>query len=302
MNPRSRKALSWSVSIVVHATILFFVGRAALNYALPEGEVDTNPTTIDVVTGPQGEQTEFKPVEPVAPKEEPQKRTAKTKKAAIQQDDSPVKFLPDKDFNEVKPAPPEEDSDQTAKNSATQEPVPEAIPEKTKEDLNEDQAVENTDNVPQALPKKEDVAQAVALAAQAATEATPSENPTENTATPLQPPGQTDANGAPVGAENAAPPAYGTPGTFLDISKLTERPGNAKPSYPFVARFRHQEGLVIVRAYIRKDGHVDLPILEKSSGYSNLDQEALRAFSHWRFEPPSQGGWVLKPFQFNLKK
>jgi protein TonB len=309
VDSRSRKALSWSVSVVVHAVLAFFIGRAALNYALPEGEVNSDPTTFDVVSGPNGEQADFKTIEPKKNMAAPQPKVSQSKPtqkvhvfkgAQAPSTDDHVTFLPDKDFNQIKAAPPEDDTQDLSKDDVAKDVVPEAVPEHA---VNEDEGVEKTENVPQTLPKKEKVAQSEAPPV---TDEPPSQEAASaqsvDSATVTAPDGQgTQSQSGGGSGTGETPPAYGTPGTSIDIAKLMEKSGNPKPYYPFSARFRHQEGLVILRAYIETTGKVDTPTVEKSSGFATLDAEAVKAFSRWRYEA-NQGGWALKPFQFNIKK
>jgi protein TonB len=95
-------------------------------------------------------------------------------------------------------------------------------------------------------------------------------------------------------------PQFGTPGTTIDETKLSEAFGNHKPSYPWMARLRRQQGTVVIRAYISKDGSVSQTAIEQSSGSSLIDKEALQSYSRWKYQP-GPTGWVLKPFKFSLK-
>lgn len=322
MDPKSRKALSWSISIVVHATIAFFIARAAINFVLPEGEVDTSSTTIDVVGGsPQAVAIKSAPVHD-QPSDENSSTTFKTKSktkapkthvAVEKADEPPVHFIPDKDFNEIKPTEQDKDSDEMEREREQAKQGPELLPEKKSVTQNEDQAVEDTENetaqLPQAEPspeaKKEVAEQPVPAPAPQQQLPAPPAVPAAPTKIAEQPatslPAKTaHTNTGTLGGANGDIPAFGTPGTSLDISKLIELPGNQAPQYPTMAKLLHHQGTVYVRAYITRDGHVDLPILEKSSGSSFLDREAVTAFAHWRFQP-GPSGWVVKPIIFRLK-
>lgn len=64
---------------------------------------------------------------------------------------------------------------------------------------------------------------------------------------------------------------------------------NLPPPYPELAKQMHQEGLVILAVDVNKEGiPIDVSI-EKSSGYQMLDQSALKAVRHWRFQPGRVG-------------
>jgi protein TonB len=81
--------------------------------------------------------------------------------------------------------------------------------------------------------------------------------------------------------------------------------GNAPPEYPFLARKKGQEGLVLVLAKITDEGWVENVSLAKSSGHSSLDEAALAAVRQWRFQPALQNGRPVsssleQPIRFRL--
>jgi protein TonB len=95
------------------------------------------------------------------------------------------------------------------------------------------------------------------------------------------------ASGSPV----ATPLAYGT---------------NPPPPYPATARRRGWEGKVLLRVEVSASGSVRDVVIEKSSGYSCLDEAAQQAVYRWRFKPALQNGrpvpgQVKVPIHFNLK-
>jgi protein TonB len=95
------------------------------------------------------------------------------------------------------------------------------------------------------------------------------------------------ASGSPV----ATPLAYGT---------------NPPPPYPVTARRRGWEGKVLLRVEVSANGDVRNVVIEKSSGYSCLDDAAQQAVYHWRFKPALRNGrpvpgQVRVPIHFNLK-
>ena len=72
------------------------------------------------------------------------------------------------------------------------------------------------------------------------------------------------------------------------ISRLAE--GSArqavhspKPHYPLASRRLREQGMVVVKLCVNKQGIVGETTLSKSSGFQNLDQSALTALSQWRF-------------------
>lgn len=81
---------------------------------------------------------------------------------------------------------------------------------------------------------------------------------------------------------------------------------NPPPVYPRVARRRNYQGTVLLDVRVTGDGIAAEVKLARSSGYSVLDQSALRAVQGWRFEPARRGPhpietWVQVPVKFELK-
>jgi len=81
---------------------------------------------------------------------------------------------------------------------------------------------------------------------------------------------------------------------------------NPRPPYPYQARSRGHEGLVILTAEVREDGRVNSIRLKRSSGYSSLDQSALSTVRSWLFEPAKRLGMAVAsvveiPVRFSLQ-
>ena len=81
---------------------------------------------------------------------------------------------------------------------------------------------------------------------------------------------------------------------------------NPKPTYPMIARRRGYEGTVVLMVEVLSDGRVGSLRIEKSSGYSCLDESALKAVEKWMFIPGRRGDisitmWVSVPIKFELK-
>jgi TonB family protein len=80
---------------------------------------------------------------------------------------------------------------------------------------------------------------------------------------------------------------------------------NPKPPYPKSARRRGQEGTVLLRVLVLEDGKVGEIELAGPSGYTVLDESALKAVKKWIFIPGKNGGedissWVEVPIKFQL--
>jgi protein TonB len=66
--------------------------------------------------------------------------------------------------------------------------------------------------------------------------------------------------------------------------------GNDPPEYPWMARARGQQGRVVLSVWVSAEGAAERLAVSTSSGYSALDQAALDAVQHWRFQAARRGG------------
>lgn len=81
--------------------------------------------------------------------------------------------------------------------------------------------------------------------------------------------------------------------------------GNPAPRYPAISRKLGEEGEVQLKLLVKADGSVGEVQVRRSSGFTRLDQAALRAAQHWRFVPARQGAtpidyWYLQSVRFAL--
>lgn len=65
---------------------------------------------------------------------------------------------------------------------------------------------------------------------------------------------------------------------------------NSPPRYPLLARRNGWEGTVVIAILVSDMGWVQEARIEKSSGFTVLDQAALRAVRNWRIEPAGRIG------------
>ena len=77
------------------------------------------------------------------------------------------------------------------------------------------------------------------------------------------------------------------------------------PRYPRISKRRGQQGIVIVRAKVGRDGFVNEVLLANTSGYRSLDEQALKSVAGWEFYPMQVDGqlsvsWVEVPVEFRL--
>lgn len=81
---------------------------------------------------------------------------------------------------------------------------------------------------------------------------------------------------------------------------------NPPPRYPLIARRNGEEGTVLLKVLVARDGVPSAVTVEGSSGSEHLDRAALEAVWSWRFVPAKQGGraieaWVRVPIVFRLE-
>lgn len=80
---------------------------------------------------------------------------------------------------------------------------------------------------------------------------------------------------------------------------------NPPPSYPETSRRAKEEGVVMLLVRVGAVGTPTDVRLQRSSGYSSLDEAAIRAVREWRFRPGTMGGLAVAsivsiPVRFEL--
>lgn len=92
-------------------------------------------------------------------------------------------------------------------------------------------------------------------------------------------------------------------GALIDAQVVEN--ANPAPIYPRLARLKGWEGTVILRILVDADGKVQEINIHQASGYSILDDEALKTVKKWKFVPARVGtlklsSWVTLAIQFKL--
>ncbi|MGH8620154.1 MAG: energy transducer TonB, partial [Burkholderiales bacterium] len=84
-----------------------------------------------------------------------------------------------------------------------------------------------------------------------------------------------------------APPAVSAP--HLDATYLRNT-----LAYPTASVRNNEQGTVLVKVLVARDGTVSRAELEKSSGWPNLDMAAVRSIRTWRFVPARRGDEAIE--------
>ncbi|MDD2880653.1 MAG: energy transducer TonB [Rhodoferax sp.] len=114
-------------------------------------------------------------------------------------------------------------------------------------------------------------------------------------------PGKTETGLAQTGpAISALPPSLQLPSSAADYLN------NPAPVYPAISQRLGEQGKVVLRVLITKDGSARQAEIQESSGFDRLDQAALRAVMGWRYVPGRRAGvpqdmWFNVPINFALK-
>ncbi|MET0536249.1 MAG: TonB family protein [Steroidobacter sp.] len=127
--------------------------------------------------------------------------------------------------------------------------------------------------------------------------------------------GSDEPNNAPV----IVAPLPTTPGSFVgpgDVSppepvvvepRIDTRSLLSEPYYPPQEIRLGHEGTVLLSLYVLANGRVGEVKLERSSGYTRLDDSAIREAKRWRFLPGTRDGapfamWKQMPVTFRLNQ
>ncbi len=143
-------------------------------------------------------------------------------------------------------------------------------------------------NLPQAPARTRPATRVDSRPAATAGRGAPSMTPPASAAAPPAPPSSAATAARAPGPRHAA--------AYLDTPR---------PRYPRAARRFGEQGRVLLRVEVGTDGRVRDVRLQTSSGYSDLDDAALRAVRGWTFVAARESGravaaWVTVPVDFRL--
>lgn len=116
-----------------------------------------------------------------------------------------------------------------------------------------------------------------------------------------------------VPAPSAAPPAPPAAAPTASAAPVTVTPArfdaaylhNPEPKYPPLSRRLGEEGKVLLRVRVSRDGQPATIDFEKSSNFERLDEAAKQVVARWRFIPAKRGdeaieASVIIPIVFRL--
>jgi periplasmic protein TonB len=112
----------------------------------------------------------------------------------------------------------------------------------------------------------------------------------------------TDVPAAATTAEAASPAVVAVAPASINAAYLH----NPLPRYPVPARRAGEQGTVMLRVLVSRDGTAARVEIDKSSGSPHLDAAARETVKAWRFAPARRGGeaiesWVVVPVVFRLE-
>lgn len=101
-------------------------------------------------------------------------------------------------------------------------------------------------------------------------------------------------------ASTPAPPSLVLPSSDADYLN------NPPPTYPRMSKRMGEQGTVIVRVFIGRQGTAEQVEIRTSSGYDRLDRAALDTVQRWRYVPGKRHGnpeamWFNVPVRFVLE-
>lgn len=102
-----------------------------------------------------------------------------------------------------------------------------------------------------------------------------------------------------------APPVVHKP-VVLNGDLSVSCPVRTAPKYPRLSLKMEEEGSVIVRVKLDKEGNIAEASVKSSSGYNRLDEAAISAVKAWKCHPAMRDNtaveaYALQPFEFKLE-
>lgn len=95
--------------------------------------------------------------------------------------------------------------------------------------------------------------------------------------------------------QQSAPAPVAAPPSVIQGGDLGARMVSGKPPrYPVESRRQREQGTVVLSLVLGTDGAVEQISINRSSGFSRLDDAALHAVRRWRWEPVVRGGAPVK--------
>ena len=99
------------------------------------------------------------------------------------------------------------------------------------------------------------------------------------------------------------------PQTEFDISQIDTMPqivSRREPVYPYKARQKNMNGMVLLKFLVTKDGTVQQATVVQSNPVDIFDEAALQSVSSWRFKPgmldkEPVATWISMPIRFEIK-
>ncbi|OGT20675.1 MAG: hypothetical protein A2V90_05120 [Gammaproteobacteria bacterium RBG_16_57_12] len=109
----------------------------------------------------------------------------------------------------------------------------------------------------------------------------------------------------PEPVQEAAPPAPSAPVTVTEARFDADYLQNPAPAYPAMSRRLREEGQVLLLVQVSEKGAAEQVEIKQRSGFSRLDEAALKAVRQWRFVPARRGdeavaASVVVPIVFRL--
>lgn len=138
--------------------------------------------------------------------------------------------------------------------------------------------------------------------------ATPKPTPSPVQAPPIEAPPVDSKPLEETPPQPPTPPAPAAPAPVIPPNFVAAYLNNPGPKYPSASIRMHEQGIVMLLVLVSAEGRAEQVTVEKSSGFSRLDDAAVDVIKNrWRFVPAKQGdkavaAWVRIPMSFALNQ